>query len=60
MHSCVLNMNLFSSFALVFEYCAISGIFMPRMAQYSKPNAKLLKRLKKKYAFMGFTHESLQ
>ena len=48
MHSCVLNMNLFSSFALVFEYCAISGIWeMTKTDPPEKPNAKLLKELKK-------------
>ena len=52
-------MNLCTHFALVFEYCAISGIIMPRMAENAKPSAKLLKRLKTKYVFVRFEYESL-
>ena len=48
MYSCVLNMNLCNSFALVFQYCAISGIWeMTKIDHCAKPNAKLLKELKK-------------
>ena len=32
---------------------------MPRMAENAKPSAKLLKRLKTKYVFVRFEHESL-
>ena len=48
MHSCVLNMNLFSSFALGFEYWAILGIWEnSKTDPPEKPTAKLLKELKK-------------
>ena len=41
-------MNLFTRFALVFEYCAISGIWeITKTDPCAKPNAKLLKEWKK-------------
>lgn len=48
MHSCVLNMNPFSSFAVGFEYWAILGIWEnSKTDPPEKPTAKLLKELKK-------------
>ena len=57
MYSCVLNMNLFTCFALVFQYCAISGIIMLRMAQNGsilKTQCKTTKEIAEKICIHGF------